>query len=200
MISGILLAAGASRRMGKPKLLLPWKQATIIEDVVDGYLKSTLSELIVVVGDSKKSIKKVLQSKPVRVVENPLYRQGMGTSIRRGVEAASRKAEGYLIGLGDQPFISADIIDQLITYFVKEHPGIAVCTYKGKGGHPVIFARKFRRDLRNIRGDIGGRTIINEHPNEVMYIEVGSKSITLDIDTPENYQKLTNLFLHNKKN
>jgi len=199
MISGILLAAGESRRMGKPKLLLPWKQTTIIEAVVDAYLKSALAELIVVVGESKESIKEVLQSKPVKVVENPLYRQGMGTSICRGVEAASGKAEGYLIGLGDQPFISADIIDQLITYFVKEHPGIAVCSYQGKNGHPVIFARKFRRDLRSIRGDIGGRTIINKHLNEVAYIEVGSKNIRLDIDTPEDYQKLTNLLFHNKK-
>lgn len=199
MISGIILAAGEATRMGKPKLLLPWRNTTIIEHIVDTYLKSNISELIVVVGANQDNIKKALASKPVFMVENPHYHEGMATSIRRGVEAASGKAEGYLIGLGDQPLIPADVIDQLITYFIKERPGIVVCTYKGKSGHPVIFARKFRRDLWSIKGDMGGRTIISEHPNEVTYIEVGNKGITLDIDTPEDYQKLTNLLLHNKK-
>ena len=199
MISGILLAGGEATRMGKPKLLLPWRKTTIIGHVVDTYLKSDISELIVVVGANPDKIKRALAKKPVFMVENPHYHEGMGTSIRRGVEAASHKTGGYLIGLGDQPFISADTIDQLITYFVKKRPGIAVCSYKGKSGHPVLFARKFFRDLRSINGDMGGRTIISEHLNEVTYIEVGSKSITLDIDTPEDYQKLTNLLLHNKK-
>lgn len=156
MISGILLAGGEATRMGKPKLLLPWRNTTIIEHVVDTYLKSDISELIVVVGANPDNIKSALAQKPVLMVENHHYHEGMGTSIRRGVEAASRKAEGYLIGLGDQPLISADTIDQLITYFIKERPGIVVCTYKGKTGHPVLFARKFRRDLRSIKGDLGG--------------------------------------------
>ena len=195
MISGILLAAGESRRMGKPKLLLPWKQATIIEEVVDGYLKSTLSELIVVVGENKKSIKEVLQAKPVRIVENPLYRQGMSTSIRAGVLAASIETEGYCIGLGDQPLITTKVIDLLITSFLKDRTGIAVLSHQGKRGHPVIFSAAFREALCSLNGDLGGRTLIEQYPSEVRYVEAGSKSIFLDIDTPEDYQKLDKINL-----
>jgi len=185
------LAAGSSRRMGKPKLLLPWKQATIIEDVVDGYLKSTLSELIVVVGESKESIREVLQSKPVRVVENPLYHQGMSTSIRAGVLAASLETEGYCIGLGDQPLITAKIIDLLITSFLKDQTGIAVLSHQGKRGHPVIFSAAFRDALCSLNGDLGGRTIIEKHSSEVRYVEAESKAVLVDIDTAEDYDKLS---------
>ena len=190
MISGILLAAGESRRMGKPKLFLPWKQTTIIEEVVDVYLKSTLSELIVVVGESKENIKEILQSKPVRVVENPLYRQGMSTSIRAGVLAATIETEGYCIGLGDQPLITTKVIDLLISSFLKNRTGIAVLSHQGKRGHPVIFGSAFRDALCSLNGDLGGRAIIEKHPSEVRYVEAGGKAVLVDIDTPEDYDKL----------
>jgi len=195
MISGILLAAGESRRMGQPKLLLPWGNTTILEKVVDTYLKTQISELIVVVGTNQKSLKAILISKPVIIVENPYYQEGMSTSIRNGVEAASNQAEGYLIGLGDQPLITPDIINSLITVFSNEHPGIAICSHKKKKGHPVIFARKFRQALCNLKGDIGGRTIIRKHGAEVKYVEVESEAIFMDIDTPDDYQKLDKMIL-----
>ena len=191
MISGILLAAGESRRMGKPKLLLPWGETTIIEEVVDAYLKSALSELIVVVGESKETIKKVLQSKPVKIVENPFYRQGMSTSIRAGVLAASLKAEGYCIGLGDQLLITTKVIDLLISSFLKDRTGIAVISHQGKRGHPVIFSSAFHDALCSLNGDLGGRTIIENHPSEVRYVEAETKAVLIDIDTPEDYDKLS---------
>lgn len=190
MVSGILLAAGESRRMGQPKLLLPWGKTTVLERVVDNYLKSKISELIVVVGANQESLKEILISKPIIIVENLYYQEGMSTSISKGVEAASDQAEGYLIGLGDQPFITPDIIDSLITVFSDEYPGIAICSHKRKKGHPVIFARKFRQVLCALKGDVGGQMIVRQHFAEVKYVEVGSESIFMDIDTPEDYQKL----------
>jgi molybdenum cofactor cytidylyltransferase len=189
MVSGILLAAGESLRMGRPKLLLPWGKTTILESIVDNYLNSKIFELIVVVNPNNTQIKDVLMSKPVVIVENPYYQEGMSTSIRQGVEAASDQAEGYLIGLGDQPLITTDIIDYIIASFSKEHPGIAICTHQGKRGHPVIFARKFRRDLCALKKDIGGRVIIEQYPAEIKYVDAGSETIFVDIDTPEDYQK-----------
>jgi molybdenum cofactor cytidylyltransferase len=190
MISGILLAAGESRRMGRPKLLLPWGKATILEKVVDNYLKAKISELIVVVGANQEAIKEMLISRPVVIVENPQYREGMGTSIGKGIHAATGQAEGYLIGLGDQPFITSDMINSLIAVFSEEHPGIAICSYKKETGHPVIFARKFRQALCNLKGDAGGRTIIRQHGEEVKYVDIGSEAIFMDIDTPDDYRKL----------
>jgi len=195
MISGILLAAGESRRMGQPKLLLPWGKTTILETVVDNYLKTKISELIVVVGANQESLKRLLISKPVIIVKNAYYQEGMSTSIRKGIEAASNQAEGYLIGLGDQPLITSNIINLLITVFSNEHPGIAICSHKKKKGHPVIFARKFRQALCNLEGDAGGRTIIRQHGAEVKYVDVESEAILMDIDTPDDYQKLDKISL-----
>ena len=195
IISGILLAAGESRRMGQPKLLLPWGNTTMLEKAVDTYLKTKISELIVVVGANQESLKKILIPKPVIVVENPYFQEGMGTSIRKGVEAASNQAEGYLIGLGDQPLITPDIINSLIAVFSNEQPGIALCSYKKKKGHPVIFARRFRQALCNLIGDTGGRTIIRQHGTEVRYVDIGSEAIFIDIDTPDDYQKLNKISL-----
>nr|MBP7323306.1 molybdenum cofactor cytidylyltransferase [Deltaproteobacteria bacterium] len=188
MISGIILAAGESRRMGRPKLLLPWGNTTILGKVVDTYLETTISELIVVIGDNQESLKEILTSKPVIIVENPQYHEGMSTSIRKGIEAASDQAEGYLIGLGDQPLITSDIINRLVSVFVEENPGIAVCSYKQEKGHPVVFARTFRKTLCNLTGDMGGRTIIRQHGEQVRYVDVGSKAIFVDIDTPDDYK------------
>jgi len=125
------------------------------------------------------------------MIENPYYQEGMSTSIRQGVEAASSQAEGYLIGLGDQPLITTDIINFLIAFFAKENPGIAVCAHEGKKGHPVIFARKFRQALCALTGDRGGRDLMKQYAAEVKQVEVGSKAIFVDIDTPEDYRKLT---------
>lgn len=190
MISGIILAAGESRRMGRPKLLLPWGKTTILEKVVDNYLKANISELVVVVGANQESIREILISKPVVIVENAQYLEGMGTSIGKGVHAAADQAEGYLVGLGDQPLITSEIIDALITVFLEEHPGIALCSYRKQQGHPVIFARKFRQALCELKGDMGGRTIISQHGAEVKYVDIGSEAILVDIDTPDDYRKL----------
>jgi molybdenum cofactor cytidylyltransferase len=200
MVSGIILAAGESRRMGQPKLLLPWGKTTILESVVDNYLRSKIFELIVVVGASRNQIKEVLTSKPVIIVENLSYKEGMSSSIRQGVKAASKQAEGYLIGLGDQPLITTDIINHLITSFLKERMGIAICACQQKRGHPVIFNRKFRPALCALKGDIGGKVIIEQNPDEVKYIEVGSKAIFADIDTLEDYQKFQSPEVKTTKN
>jgi len=191
MISGIILAAGKSRRMGQPKLILPWMESTLIENVVDNYLDSRIHELIVVVGANSDRIKKVLASKPVLIVENAHYQNGISTSIRRGIETASDRTKGYLIGLGDQPLITPDIINHLISSFSKECLGIAICCHKRKRGHPVIFARKFCHALCKLKGDTGGRGIIEKHQDVVNYVEIGSDVIFADIDTFEDYQKLT---------
>lgn len=189
-ISGIILAAGESRRMGRPKLSLPWGESTIIESVVDHFLNCKVNELIVVVGGDQEPIKRALTSKPLRIVENPNYQEGMGASIRQGVEAASGRADAYLIGLGDQPLVTTDIIDRLIAAFTEERPGIAVCAHEGRHGHPVIFSRTFRDALCGLKGDRGGRDLIKEHAAEVKKVEMGSRAIFVDIDTPEDYRAL----------
>jgi molybdenum cofactor cytidylyltransferase len=190
MISGILLAAGESRRMGRPKLLLPWKEGMVIEHVVDTYLSSDISELIVVSGAEAERIESVLAGRRVVMTTNWQYEQGMGTSIRRGIEAASTRADAYLIALADQPLITVEIINRLIRRYGGSKPLIAAASHQGRRGHPIIFSKALRNELCEVRGDEGGRSVINKYSGKTDYVEVGSSAIFADMDTVEEYEKI----------
>lgn len=189
-ISGILLAAGASQRMGRPKLLLPWKSGTIIEQVIDTYLRSILAELVVVIGAHADEVRMLVSPKAAVVVENYRYEEGMSTSIRCGVQAASPAADAYLIALADQPLITADAVDCLVQAFAAEKPLIAAAAYQGRRGHPVVFDRALHQELCTLQGDEGGKRLIGKYARQVLYVELGSSAVFTDIDTPEDYDKV----------
>jgi len=186
-ISAILLAAGKSIRMGKPKQLMPFGESTILEQAVDNYLASEVSEVIVVIGHKAEEVGKTLAAKQVKVVMNPDYEQGMSTSIIAGLKMIDSKTEAVMLALGDQPLIDSRTINKVIDEFNKHDKGIAVPTYKGKRGHPVIFDMKYKGELLKIRGDIGGREIIRKHPDAVLEVAVQSEGVCIDIDTANSY-------------
>jgi molybdenum cofactor cytidylyltransferase len=189
-ISGILLAAGESRRMGKQKLLLPLKQSTILEQAVDSVVDSGVSEVIVVLGHETEDLMKLLSTKPVKIVLNPDYKQGMSASIRAGVKALHKDTQGIMIFLADMPFIEQTVTRCLINNFIESDKGIVVPTYDGRRGHPVIFSSTYRDELLKLQGDEGGKRIIDRHPEDLVEIEVGSDTVTRDIDTPTDYIKI----------
>ncbi len=190
IISGILLAAGESRRMGRPKLLLQWGETTILEHVVDTYLQSRLHELVVVVGAEKEWINKSLEGRPVKITENPDRAKGMSTSIRCGIEAASNAVDAYLVALADQPLITPEVINLIIETFSAKRPLIAAAAHKGRRGHPVIFGKALRQELLGLQGDQGGRDIIGKYSRRTEYVEVGSDAVLSDMDTPEEYEEM----------
>lgn len=187
MISAIFLAAGESKRMGKPKLLLPFNDSTILEQSVDNLLNSRVDEVIVVVGNKAREMTEKLAKRPVRIAVNPAYREGMSTSIVRGLSMIDRKTLAVMLVLADQPLIDKETINQLIETFLSHDKGIAIPAYQGKRGHPIIFSAKYKEELRELKGDAGGRQIIRGHPDDVLEVAVNSPSINIDIDTPENY-------------
>jgi len=187
LISVILLAAGESKRMGEPKQLLPLGNSTIIEKTIDNYLNSSVMEVILVVGHRSKDLISVISDKPVKIELNPDYSQGMSTSIIAGINNMDAASQGIMIALADQPFIDSRTIDYLIEEFGNRGKGIVIPSYRGKRGHPVIFGSKYKRSLLNLKGDVGGREIINANPDDVAEIEVECFGITSDIDTKESY-------------
>ena len=187
MISVILLAAGQSKRMGKPKQLLSLGRSTVLEQTVDNFLGSEADEIIVVVGHRAKEASSLVASRPVRVVVNQAYSQGMSTSIVAGLGAVSDKAQGVLIALVDQPFVDSKTINYLLEAFCAHDRGITIPVYQGRRGHPVIFAIKYKEELLRIKGDIGGREIIDRHSEDVMEVAVNCEGILLDMDTVESY-------------
>ena len=188
MISAILLAAGQSERMGEPKQLMPFQQSTIVEQAIDNLLGSAVDEVIVVVGYSAEAVIKAIAAKPIKLAVNPDYEHGMSTSIIAGLKRLHSEVEAVMLALGDQPLVNSQTINRLIDEFRDHDKGIAIPTYHGRRGHPIIFAIKYKEQLLKLKGDVGGRQIIKDHPNDVLKVAVNAVSIIADFDTRSDYQ------------
>jgi len=189
MISAILLAAGESKRMGELKQLMPFGQnTTIVEQAIDSLLSSAVSEVIVVVGYRAEEVIKSIVGKPVKIAINPNYRQGMSTSIIAGLNLVDSRAQAVMLTLGDQPLINSQTINRLIEEFHNHNRGITIPTYQGRRGHPIIFAIKYKEKLLELKGDIGGRQIVKDHPDDILEVAVNAGGIITDIDTISDYQ------------
>lgn len=187
MISAILLAAGQSKRMGKSKLLMPFGQSTMIEQTVDNLLGSAANEVVVVLGDRAGAVKRLIAERPVKLAINPDYEQGMSTSIVAGLKLVDRRTGAVMIALGDQPLIDSQTINRLIAGFLSHDKGIAIPTYRGERGHPVIFDVKYWRQMLTLDGDVGARQIVQKNPDDIIEVAVDCEGIQIDIDTADCY-------------
>src|ERR1051325_6397970 len=147
MISAVLLAAGESRRMGEFKQLLAFGGKTFVECCVDNLLASRASEVIVVTGHRADEVRAALATRPVKFADNARYRDGMSSSIRRGVEEAAEGARACLIALADQPQIGVEVIERVIEAYERDRPLVVVPTYRGKNGHPIILDLELRSEI-----------------------------------------------------
>jgi molybdenum cofactor cytidylyltransferase len=188
-ISVIILAAGKSTRMGKQKLRMPLGQHSMLEHTVDNYLNSEVNEVLVVVGHEADEIKQLLAHKPVTIVYNPRYNDGIGTSISAGVQHMKETTQLIIIALADQPYIRSDIINYLVYIHRDSNKGITIPVYKGTRGNPVIFSSTYRKELIELQGDTGGRQVTDRHPDDVLEVDIEFEEVTIDIDTMDSYYK-----------
>jgi molybdenum cofactor cytidylyltransferase len=189
IISAILLGAGESRRMGVDKLSLPWRRKTVLEHCFETLLQSEVQEIVVVLGNRNQRVKNRFQVGKTKVVVNPYSKRGMSTSIRKGLQAIRTSSAGILIALGDQPFLKTRTINTLVRAFDRRENGIIIPSFRGRMGHPVIFHKRYRKELLNLRGDVGGRTVVDRHPEEVKVVPVKSEGVVKDVDTWQDYVK-----------
>jgi molybdenum cofactor cytidylyltransferase len=190
IISAILLGAGESKRMGVDKLSLPWRRRTVLEHCFETLLKSEVQEIVVVLGPRNKWVKDRFQGGKAKVVVNPYSKRGMSTSIRKGLQAIHPDSAGILIALGDHPFLKTRTINALIRAFDRGGKGIIIPSFQGRMGHPVIFHKRYRKELLNLRGDVGGRTVVDRHPEAVKLVPVKSEGVVKDVDTWQDYVKV----------
>jgi molybdenum cofactor cytidylyltransferase len=192
-VAGIVLAAGQSQRMGRAnKLLAPVFGKPMLLHAVDAMLASRADPVIVVTGHEAEAVRAALGDRPVRLVHNPDYAEGLSTSLRRALEALPESASGVLIGLGDMPRVRARDLDRLIAGFEPaEGRSICVPTVDGKRGNPVLFARRFVEEMQAIGGDVGARHLIGAHAEEVCEIGMDDDATLTDIDTPAALDALT---------
>jgi molybdenum cofactor cytidylyltransferase len=195
MISAILLGAGESKRMKVNKLSLPWGRETVFEHCFNTLFRSTAQEIIVVLNPRNKGMKRQFEkrfagtTKKVKITFNPYYERGMSTSIHKGLQVMDSKSNGILISLGDQPFLKTRTINVLLRAFREAKGEIIVPSFRGVNGHPVVFHRKYEKELLKSRGDTGGRPILLKHSKQIKTIPVRSEGVVKDIDTREDYQE-----------
>ena len=193
MISAIVLAAGESKRMGRPKQLLEWQGKPLLQHSLESLINSAVDEIILVLGHEADRIRATLPALPIKIVINPDYQQGMASSLRRGLLAADRSSEAFLVLLADQPGIGPEIMNTIIRTFRQADPrrGIVRPVCRGRRGHPVLIGAQYREEVLRLQGDLGARQILMNHPGDVLEIDVEDNAILEDIDTPEEYQNYT---------
>ena len=189
-ISGIILAAGLSTRMGEPKQLLPFGNSTIIETVIDNLLGSKLSEVIVVVGHEAEKVRAHIQHKRVKIAFNSAYQEGMLTSAQCGVRSISDSADAFAMTLVDLPLITPNLVNLVIDTYVQTGGGIAVPSYNYRRGHPVIFNRRYATDLLALNEDSGGvRSLFKKYAEDIHYVTVDTDRVLTDIDYRADYEE-----------
>jgi molybdenum cofactor cytidylyltransferase len=188
-ISLIVLAAGASTRMGKPKQLLPYQGRSLLRYTVEQAIASKAQPIVVVLGAYAELIQPNIKDLPIDVVENPSWSQGMSTSIHVGMSALDMTSvDAVIITLCDQPFVSAQIFDRLIETYHSIHSAIVASKYQQTCGVPALFDRALFPHLLELKGQAGAKRIIDQYPNHLHAVPFEPGAI--DIDTPDDYENL----------
>ncbi len=185
-IAAIVLAAGQSRRMGRTnKLLAEIDGQAMVNRVVAAARASSADPLLVVVGHEADKLRAAIGDGGVRFIDNPAYGEGLSTSLARAIAALDESVDGVVVCLGDMPRVSAATIDRLIAAFDPlEGRAICVATHNGKRGNPMIFARRFFDEVRELSGDLGARHLTGAYPDLTCDVEMTEDGVLLDIDTP----------------
>jgi molybdenum cofactor cytidylyltransferase len=191
----LLLAAGASLRMGQPKMFLTWQGETLLQHAVSAAAKIS-TPVFVVTGEHTDRIATALQHAPVQLIRNPQWQEGMGSSVAAGVTGilqAGLSPEQLIIVVCDQPFISAELLQQLIDMKASSGKGIVGCSYDNTIGTPVLFDKQYFPSLQGLNGQQGAKRLLQQCQEDVATVPFPQGSF--DIDTPEDYERLVNLMI-----
>lgn len=192
MISAIVLAAGQSRRMGRPKLSLPWGGATLLGQVLSTLAQAGVEDILVVTGAARQAVEPLVaglsERFPVHCVQNSDYAQSeMLGSIQAGLRALTDETQAALIVLGDQPQMQANVVRRVLDAYRGQPAGLVIPSYHRRRGHPWLVDRRLWPDLLALSNEQTPRDFLNAHAAGILYLPVGDDSILRDVDTPEAY-------------
>lgn len=190
-VAGIVLAAGTSSRLGtRPKQLLPWQDTTMLGWVVRRAEASILDEVVVVLGHEAEAIRRHVALRRARFVEAVDFQEGCTTSIRAGLDALNPQSDAVVLILGDQPGLEPETIAAVVEGWRHMQAPIMRVSYRGRSGHPMLFAKELFGHLKALHGDKGVWKLCDAHPEWLREVEV-DRPHPGDVNTWEDYTKLT---------
>jgi molybdenum cofactor cytidylyltransferase len=191
-VSGVVLAAGPSRRFGDspPKQLLRIGGVPLVRRIVERAAASRLREVLVVVGKAADEVVTSCAGLQVEFVRNPRYAQGQSLSVKLGLAAIDPTSRGAMFIPVDQPGLSVELLDSMIERYLETGGPIVVPTYAGQRGAPVIFDRSLFEELGKIEGDTGGRQLFARHAAGIVELPLDSELALRDLDTMEDLEEL----------
>jgi molybdenum cofactor cytidylyltransferase len=194
MISAVILAAGRAERMGEQKLFLPLGGKPVLQWVLESALASDLDEIICVTRDFAPVRRQITVSDERLIwLLNYAADRGQSTSVITGLWAANQQCEGVMFLVGDQPLVSKDLINSLIDKFYDSSAAIVAPKFDGEARNPVLFRRKLFPELLKLTGDRGGRVLLEKHRRKTALVEWPEELPFLDLDVPEDYERLKGL-------
>jgi len=192
MITAIVLAAGESKRMGQPKMLLPWRSETVLSHVIAVFRNAGVDDICVITGGAREQVEILVATLGVRSVHNEEYTNGeMLSSIQCGIRSLPLQTQGMLIGLGDQPQVQEGSVQKVCESYRESKSNIVVPSYQMRRGHPWLVARPLWDGLLKIKSPRSPRDFLNDHADQIQYVNLDDPCILADLDTPDDYKKWT---------
>ena len=186
--SGLVLAAGGSKRLGRPKQLLPFGSATLLDHVLDVARACPFDQLLCVVGGDAEGVLEKVDFEAVQTVENPDFGAGCSSSIAAALGALDARSEVLVLMLGDQPGVTATSVEALLAG--RGDAPLAACAYDDGRGHPLAFARSMFAELSEMHGDKAVWKLLDRHDADVVDVPIDG-AIPRDVDTWEDYEAVT---------
>ena len=174
--------------MGEQKLLLPVGKRPMVRRVVDAALNSRAARTIVVVGHEADAVLAALDGAPVIVTINAEYADGMSTSLKAGLRASAGTCDGVIFLLGDQPYVTATLIDEMIDRFASTSAAVVRPAFGGRPANPVLIGSELFAEILEQSGDVGGREIVERHSDQVSLVSVDDPRVCVDVDSPQDYE------------
>lgn len=189
MIVALVLAAGRSERVGRPKALLPCGETTFLRSILNTLSTSRVDEYRVVLGHEAAAIRSASRIGKDVCVVNESYRDGMLSSVQCGIRALPRQTAGFLLWPVDHPLVRTETVDLLVREFRRSLAPVVVPVHGGRRGHPVVFHERSALELLEAPADRGARAVVHAHRTDRVELEVEDAGVTTDINTPEAYQR-----------
>lgn len=194
-ILAVVLAAGRSTRMGRPKQLLPWGDTTLLGQVLRHLQQSTVESIVVVTGHEARAVADIAAAHQVPTVHNPHYEQGeMITSLQTVLRQLSSHYTAVLVMLADQPLVDAAVVDRLLAAYRQGEGWLVAPQFAGKRGNPVLIDRRYFEEILALPAGSAPREILRRHPADLFLVRVETEAVLIDIDRPETYEQLHRQF------